>query len=136
MGFDIGENDKGEMMTTKGLVDKHFLTRKTIFEDRPDAYVVSVEWVHAGEMVRRDALPAPKSFGEGETVSGTVVYTIDGLKSADSLIRTLTHTEDDEQFTIIRRFTEPGTNREMRKDVHIILKRASEAASAVAGGLG
>lgn len=135
MGFDVGENDKGEMLTIKGWVDKHFLTRKLIVEDRPNMYVVSVEWTNGGEVVRRDALVAPKSPIPGEDES--MVNTVDGLRLTNQMVRNLIFTEDDNQFTIIRTFHAKGTGgKEMRRDTHIILKHATETATAVAMGVG
>lgn len=138
MGFDVGENDKGQLLTIKGWIEKGFLTRKLIVEDRPDKFVVSVEWTNGGEMVRRDALCAPKSPIAGEDES--TVNTIEGLISVNQMVRNLTFTEDDNQFTIIRTFHAKGSKGtagvEMRKDVHIIMKHTAEFASTIAGGVG
>lgn len=44
-----------QINTTQGYVDEADLARTVGFEDRPDEFVVWVEWRSAGELVRRDA---------------------------------------------------------------------------------
>jgi hypothetical protein len=41
--------------TTKGDVEESTLAKTTGFEDRPDEYVIWVEWKLGDELVRRDA---------------------------------------------------------------------------------
>lgn len=132
--MDIGENERGEILTVKGWVDKDALTRISSLEDRVDAYVVSIEWRLGDELVRRDALPAPKAPLPTETNS--LIHTIHGLLSVDELVRRLIYTESEFEFTIVREFTLIGSDVIVRRDAHVITKRMSEAASAVAGGLG
>lgn len=44
-----------QIKTTLGLMDESDLARTVGFEDRPNEFVVWVEWRYQGELVRRDA---------------------------------------------------------------------------------
>lgn len=132
--MEIGEDDRGNILTTKGWVNRSGLIRTLLMEDRVDAYIVSIEWRLGDELVRRDALPAPKSLLPIETNS--LINTTRGLVSVDKMVRQLVYTESEYELTIVREFTMIGDSAVIRRDAHIISKRASEAASAVAGGLG
>ena len=41
--------------TTHGVVEESALARTVHFEDRPDEFVIAVEWKLGDELVRRDA---------------------------------------------------------------------------------
>ena len=44
-----------QINTTKGVVDESTLARTVGFEDRPQEFVIWVEWRLGDELVRRDA---------------------------------------------------------------------------------
>jgi hypothetical protein len=44
-----------DIYTTKGMVEETTLDRTVGFEDRPNEFVVWVEWRQGDELVRRDA---------------------------------------------------------------------------------
>jgi hypothetical protein len=58
-----------QINTTHGLVDEQLLARTVGFEDRPNEFVIWVEWRLNDELVRRDAhlvLKAPCVVGSAE----------------------------------------------------------------------
>jgi hypothetical protein len=61
------------MNTTHGLVEESTLARTVGFEDRPNEFVVWVEWRMGEELVRRDAHVILKRPGEeAQAVLGAI----------------------------------------------------------------
>lgn len=110
--------------TTHGPIPASDLRRKVGFEDRYGTLVVWAEWWLGEELVRRDAFPI-------EDASHGDVYTTRGTLPEFLLERTVTFKDAPNEFSIRVEYALDGEC--VRADVHLILKKASVVAEAIAG---
>lgn len=95
------------------------------FEDRPDTYVIWVEWRFDGELVRRDHYPILKTLGHE-------IETIHGIVPRGSLVRTLELLENDNEIVLAEIFRRGEEI--VKRSPHLILKRASVMTAGAVGG--
>lgn len=118
--------------TTRGEMEESSLHRILGFEDRPDMYVIWIEWrIPASEkvkaeLVRRDAFPLPKETTE-------FVTTALGSTALSTLERTIEITDRENEIVIAVVWKQGDIL--VRRDANVILKKSSVTADAVAASL-
>ena len=112
--------------TTQGDLDESALARTLGFEDRPDTYVLWVEWRHDNVLVRRDAFPSTKTLGP-------VILTSEGELPADALVRCVELYDLPNEVVLVEIYRRGDDI--VKRSAHVILKRASTVATALAASI-